>query len=357
MKIGMMSAWNTDSGASIHAELVGRGWVELDHQLKAFTFYRYAFHGTNITAEDEEYVVRSFTVSGYSPSELDAVPLLTSDYEVFVVQDLGMLPKDLLGKIYWRIRKRAKTVNVIHDGELSRDPSFYRFEWDAIVCFDERYRNFLSRAYDVDKVHMIPYPCHPINYEDKREKRTKLLLPYDRKIIFAFGPATRHIIELYPHLEEISKRYPILLLIATKNKESVEFFKEKKKEAQFEIEIRETVLDLDSLYDCLHASDLLLYNKRSADHVVVPSTIFQCLGSGCPVVARDSNYVEVFDEEVLKYRDFDEFKEKVEVVFDEGKGYRESKRYAEEYVKRDSGIEVAKKFIKLFKELKEANSV
>ncbi len=357
MKIGMISAWNTDSGASIHAELVGREWVRLGHQLKVFTFYDYAFHGSQITAEDEDYIVRCFTVSGYKPNELNPIPILTSDCEIFVVQDLGMLPNDLLGKIYWMIKQKSKTVNVIHDGELSTNPSFYQFEWDGIVCFDERYKNFIARAYNIDKIHIIPYPCFPINYGNKREKREKLLLPDDRKIIFSFGPAARHIIELYPCIDELSKEYPVLLLINTTDERSVQFFKEKSREVKFKIEIREKVLDSNQLYDYLHASDLLLYNKKSADHIVVASTIFQCLGSGCPIVARDSNYVEFFDKEVLKYKDFDEFKEKVKVVFNEGKEFKEVERYAEEYVKKNSGTEVAKKFINLFEEIKRGNNV
>lgn len=352
MKIGMMSAWNTDSGASIHAELVGRGWVELGHQLKVFTFNKYAFHGTNITAEDEEYVVRCFTVSGYKPEKLDPLPFLVSDYEIFVVQDLGMLPKDFLGKIYRRVKKKTKTVNVIHDGNLSKDPSFYQFEWDAIVCFDERYKKFLMKAYDKNKICMIPYPSHPLKYGDKKEKRKKLSLPFNKKIIFSLGPASKHLIELYPYIEKISEEYPLLLLVVTKEKNAPEFFKEKKKSAKFEIEIREKVLDSDELYDYLHASDLLLYNRKSADHVVVASTAFQCLGSGCPIVARDSNYVENFNREILKYRDFEEFKDRLRAVFDEGEEYKKVKKYAEEYVRKNSGIEVAKRFVGLFKKLK-----
>ena len=50
-----------------------------------------------------------------------------------------MLPKDLLGKIFHRIKKQAKTINVVHDGKLTDDSSFYQFDWDAIVSFDDRW--------------------------------------------------------------------------------------------------------------------------------------------------------------------------------------------------------------------------
>jgi hypothetical protein len=108
MKIGMMCAWNSDSGASVHAELIGRSWVELGHEVRIFSFYKHDFHGTQIVGEDEDYVVRCFTTSKASPPKLDPVPILTADYDVFVVQDLGMLPKDALGKIFGYVRKKPR---------------------------------------------------------------------------------------------------------------------------------------------------------------------------------------------------------------------------------------------------------
>ncbi|HJH27727.1 MAG TPA: hypothetical protein C5S37_13420 [Methanophagales archaeon] len=36
MKIGMMSSWNVPCGVAVHAELLGRAWVEMGHELKVF---------------------------------------------------------------------------------------------------------------------------------------------------------------------------------------------------------------------------------------------------------------------------------------------------------------------------------
>ena len=126
MKIGLMGGWNTDSGASLHTELVGRAWKKMGHEVNVFTFYRESFHGTNIIGNDENYVTRCFTVSGAQKVEMNPVPLLTADYDVFVTEDLGMLPMDHLGRIFSRIKKKAKTVTVIHDGDLARKASFYQ---------------------------------------------------------------------------------------------------------------------------------------------------------------------------------------------------------------------------------------
>ncbi len=36
MKIALMSRWNTSCGVSIHAELVGREWIRMSHNLIVF---------------------------------------------------------------------------------------------------------------------------------------------------------------------------------------------------------------------------------------------------------------------------------------------------------------------------------
>jgi len=57
MKIAMMSAWNQTSGVSIHAVLVGEGWVKAGHELKVFSFLEDDFHGYSLIGTDQEYVI------------------------------------------------------------------------------------------------------------------------------------------------------------------------------------------------------------------------------------------------------------------------------------------------------------
>lgn len=351
MKIGMMGGWNTNSGASLHAELVGRSWVEAKHNLKVFTFYDYAFHGTAITGQDESYVARCFTVSSYNPQKLDPVPFLTSEYDIFVTQDLGMLAKDELGKIFHRIKKRAKTVNVIHDGNLSTNPSFYQFDWDAIVCFDERYRKFLATAYNSKKIHIIPYPCLPWNPGNKLKARKKLGLPLDKKIVFSFGPASKHIIDIIPDIAALKDKYPLLLLIVTKEKELINTLKRFSSIIPIPIKIVEEIPELDRLYDYLYAVDTLIFNKPSPPQVVVSSTAFQCLGSGCPMIAKNASFVEYFDNEVMKFSNSQELKKHLSSVFEEDTIYKTTMEAAQKYVTKNSTKAIGESFIKLFKSL------
>lgn len=353
MKIGLMGAWNTDSGASIHTELVGRAFVELGHKTTVFTFFKDSFHGTAIVGEDEDYVIRCFTVSSDKNQKLLATPFLKEDYEFFVVEDLGMLPCDHLGKIFHWIKKRAKTINVIHDGDLKEDPSFYQFDWDAIVCFDERYYNFLKLVYPEEIIHMIPYPCFPWKPGDKFRARKKLNLPEDKKIVFLFGPSSKFGAEKIEILKELSISYPVLVLVATRHQKTLEIWKPLKEKYKNLIEIKEKYLFMDELYEYLYASDLLLYNKPTIPgRVTVASTAYQCLGSGCPVVALKSSFVETFGEAVYQYETDEEFRNAIISIFEKDKKYEEVIKNMEQYVKNNSAINVAKKFIDLFEKLR-----
>jgi len=161
MKIAIMGGWNVGSGASVHSELIGRELAK-NHELTIFTFYNDSYHGNAFLGEDENYVIRCFTKFGDKNPSLDTKPFLEEDYDIFIVEDLGMLPIDLLKKIYPEIKKKAMTINVIHDGDVSDKDGFYDFDWDAIVCFDERYKKFVKTKYPEEKIHIIPYPSIPL---------------------------------------------------------------------------------------------------------------------------------------------------------------------------------------------------
>ncbi len=355
MKIGLMGAWNTDSGASMHSELIGRSFLDLGNEVVVFTFFKHSFHGTAIVGEDEDYVIRCFTLSSDNNPELLATPFLCHDYEIFIVEDLGMLPQDHLGKIFHWIKRKAKTINVIHDGNLKEDPSFYQFDWDAIVCFDERYYNFLKRAYPEEIIHIIPFPCLPWRVGDKMRSRRELGLPTDRRIVFLFGPSSKFGADKFDVLRELHKDYPLLILVVTSHPEALERWKRLKMEnADIDIiQIREENPDIERLYEYLHASDLLFYNKVSKPRTVtVSSTAFQCLGSGCPMVARESSFVETMKDVIYQFSTDEELISCINSVFDADQRYRDIIRNMKMYVNEHSGINIAKKFIELFEILK-----
>jgi len=348
MNIAMMSAWNTDSGVSVHAELIGREWLKMGHRLQVFSFFTSDFHGTAIVGEDEEYVVRCFTTSGCSNRYLDPRPILSADYDVFVAQDLGMLPKDELAKIFHHIRRKASTITVIHDSGPSPDPSFYQFDWDKIVCFDHRYESFLQKYHPVDKISTIPFPCHPLRRGNQQEARVKLGLPHEKKILLIFGHRVKEHLPLLPIIREGNSELPLLLLIVSQKD-----LDELQGMEGIEVETRRESPSIESLYSYLHASDVLILHRNPCDGVVVSSAAYQCLGSGCPILARDSTFFETLGDVVITYSDNREFKESLLDVLHGGERYQASQRVLEGFIKKNSAETVAKKYIDLFQTIRE----
>lgn len=352
MKIGLMSRWNIPCGVSIHAELVGRDLVARGHQLKVFAPLEYGH--TSLTQKDEPWVRRIYRLNperfDYQPKEslfFDSATFLEEDYDAFIVEGLGlMLSKELL-KIFPEIKEKSKTYLVIHESCLGEIPNCNKFDWNKIICFDKRYRNFLIKVFPPDKIKIIPYPCHPMEIGDKKEAREKLGLPLEKRIIFIYGLDVHRYLHLIPLIERVNRRYPLLFLVITTHRDWFDLFNSLKNRYSF-IEARRKTQSLAKLYQYLHASDVLLLHKDNAPGVVLSSTAHLALGSGCPILGKDTNFFEKFDKEVIKYRNLGELAERLEDIF-EGR-IKENREAAEQYVKENSSFRIAQKFEELFKE-------
>ncbi len=344
MKIAMLSAWNEDSGASTHAELIGREWVKMGHDLRVFSFFPHDFHGTVLVGKDEDYVLRCFTTSSCPTPYLDPRHILEANFEIFVVQDLGMLPKNGLAKIFHYIQRKARTLTVIHDNAPSPDPSFYQFDWDRIVCFDNRYREFLRRYYPDEMISLIPFPCVPMRRGNREAARARLGLPLDRKILLIFGQRLKDHLAILPWIREASLRLSFLLLVVSqKDLEVLEGID------VGEVEIRKESPSIQRLYEYLHASDVLLVHRLPVKGAVVSSTAFQCLGSGCPILASNSGFFETLKEVVVTNSNEGEFKTHLLDLLNKGQRYRSTQKALEEFLKANSARVVASQYIELFK--------
>jgi hypothetical protein len=136
----------------------------------------------------------------------------------------------------------------------------------------------------------------------------------------------------------------------TKDKEAVQ--KARQYSGNVDLVVRELTPTLPQLYDYLHASDALIYNKPSLPHVTVSSTVFQCLGSGCPIISRESTFIETLHSEVLRFNDKKDFMDCLEAVLEDGKRCDETVSKAKQYVEKNSAELVAARFIDLFEYLK-----
>jgi len=352
MKIGMMTRWNATCGVSVHAELIGREWVRKGHKLTVFAPSNY-MRTTPVDVEDEGYVVRCYddpegrASIGYSEvRHFDSEALLEADYDFFVVQNLEILPMLNLLKVYPQIRRKAKTVLVVHEGYLPQDPNFYRFEWDAVTCFDERYQRILTQKFPGEKIHIIPYPCHPIRRGNRGEARSVLNLPLEKKIAFSYGRQRQveYLAYLFA-LRKLSEKFPVQYTVVRSNG-GLELDKDHKF-----VEMRMERPPLSRLYDYLHAADVFLLPKFESPNLVVSSTVFLCMGAMTPCVVPEVSHVYNLHDEVIKYRDVADLKDKVAEVFNGGRIVEETLKAAERYVNSNSAERMAERYTSLFKSL------
>ena len=347
MKIGVMTRWNMFSGQSSHAEPLVHAWRETGHDITVFAAKGWDIH--LLYREDEPFVHRCFVQDVWGQREskdffFDPKPFLEEDYEIFVMEMANFMPMPEMLKILPQIRKKAKTVLVVHETGLPSDPNWYRFEWDAIVCFDTRFKEFMAKAFPAERITIIPFPCHPPQYGDKKEARLALGLPLDKKTVFAYGfNILFNHVELFQVMERLAKDYPVsLVLLAHHDPTLLE------SKPEFLI-LRNEMPSEDRLYTYLHASDVYVYYGRISVGVGVSSCAATCLGAGRPVLAPSScKYFELSGKEVIKYGDLAELEQKLRDIFNSTEYVKESLKAAEEYTARNSGTEIAKQFIELF---------
>lgn len=343
-----MTSWNADSGAGLHAELIGRELIKKGHELKIFSFLKSDFHGRNFLREDEPFVVRCFGTP--KTDFLDPRPIIKEPMDIFIVEDLGMLPKDKLSKLFPLIKKRAKTVNIIHDNKLSSDSSFYQFPWDKVIVFDKRYRDIFKNVYQKEKPQIIPYPCGYWKKGNQEKNRIKLKLPIDKKVIFIFGWWSKSFIPYLPILNEISKKYPLHLLIISKDTEVKQDYLKIENE-NLKIDFREQIVAPENLYSYLYASDTLIFGDKKTEGIVVCSTALISLGAGTPIIAPLSNFFETFNKEILKYKNPKELKNNIIEVFEKKEKCKEVNKAAKEFVDKNNPEAITERYIELFQSL------
>jgi len=354
VKIAIMTRWNVPSGQSAHAEPLAHVWLQMGHELKIFAPagldkpLRYR--------EDESFVHRCYMQDIWGQRErsdyfFDQRPFLDEDYDIFMVEMMYLMPMPELLEIFPIIKKKAKAVLVVHEVGLPESPYWYKFDWDAIVCFDFRYKEFLVKAFPEERITIIPFPCHPPLHGDKREARTLLNLPEDKIILFAYGfNITGTHVDLFPLMEELSQHYPLLLLLVTHHDPlsmaAVPEF----------VLVRHEMPTPEKLYSYLHACDAYIYYLRPDDSkaygVGVSSSVATCLGAGRPVLVPGyCNFFSLSSREVIKYYDFLSLKQRLQEVFQGQESVKESLAAAEEYVRRNSHKEIAVRFLQLFSKI------
>lgn len=241
------------------------------------------------------------------------------------------------------IRRKAKTVHIVHENALPEDPAFYQFDWDAVVYFDER-QEFLRNIYR--NTHYIPFPCFSPRQGNKVQARQKLGLPPDKNIILFF---CQRGYSLFLPERDHELDGVIFLILGPEHFDVLEKFS-----PDPDMVIREErVVSKERFDDYLFAADAVILHKfQSRRRAVVSSTVFQALGTGCPIlVPRVSDFFRPLNNEVLRYADREELRVNLADVLGDGPRVREARAAALRYVQKFGPENVAMKYIELFDSL------
>ena len=362
MRIAIMSPWNDCCGVSVHAELIGKAWMNQGHEIVVFAPTDERVGGrVPVETEDERFVYRNWEMYRYGAKvedessldlHFDPSPILKEDYDLFVIEKPCLTPLGKLLKIFDVVKRKATTIAVMHEGRVPKNVNFYKFDWDVITFFDERYKKLLADGIPADKTYIVPYPCHPIVEGNTQEARSKLDLPWDEdtKIILAYGIRLKNLREVFPIFKKLRKTYDVVLLMLASHEESVRAAMDIAREYKFTM-FRKEAPPMSRLYTYFHASNAILVHKGPADYLPTSSTVHLCLGSMRPILCPDNNFVEVFDGEIMKYSNLDELRERLVDVF-EGRNVQSILSNARKYVTRNSASNIANILMRLARSVK-----
>ena len=336
MKIAVMTSWNDETGAAVHAKALVNAWMQMGHKVTVFSFLREELGEDKFTGKDERHVVRCF-----GRNFLDPRPILTTEFDIFVVEDLRTLPVEQLARIFPMIKERAFPVHIVHEDKLPEEAWFYQFLWDKVVYFDER-QEFLKDVYP--DAEYIPFPCFPVRREDKIESRKGLGLPVDKKIIYGF--CQRGYLPYLRYLCEGLKYNAVLLFVVSPDFEMLE----KELAPSWMIVREEGALSDERFDEYLFASDAVIFHKyQNTYHRLLSSVIFQAMGAGCPIfIPQQSQYFKPLKDEVVYYTDTEDLCRKL-VAFCEDERIAKSVIESEEvFTHMNSAEKIAERYIDVF---------
>jgi len=354
MKIAIMSRWNATCGVSLHAELLVREWIKMGHDVVVFAptieSASKDWHHKKIGENDEPWVIRCYEETDDPElGRIDINKILSYDFELFIVEAYNRLPLRELRSLISTLKRKVKTVAIIHCGSKQDVEPFVKLDFDLLIVFDERYINELLKDHlprVKDKICIIPYPCmEPLNVKPKRPTFA------DGKTLFlSFGRQPPEEYRDYViSLRRLTNRYDFIYWIIRSDgplQVSDKWIKQWTKK-----------LSLEELYSYLKAADIHLLPKGNTRKVVVSSTVFQTLGSLVPIIAPDTRYFETIPTNedgigpLIKYKNVEDLTNKIIMLLEDDMLRRNVIKMAEEYVRRHSSRIIAKKYIDLFSKL------
>ena len=344
MRVGFITRWRATCGIAMHAELLVPELRRLGCEVKIFaptleSANRWWHHRS--LGEDEEFVVRCYSEvppEGGAGS-IDEEAVLQEDFDVLVVESYASLPYAPLQRLLERLK--AKKVCVVHEG--AKEVIGYSLDiFDAVVVFDERYYEVVDGLCPRDKVHVIPYPCHPVVRRGARRRE-------ERIVFFSFGRQPEEEYADYLRaLKDLRRRYDLIYTIVRSDRRI--------RASYSWVEQRVERLSTQRVYEYLQNADFHLIPKGNTTLVVVSSTLFQTLGALTPTVAPNTRHFEALPEingakPAVIYSSLEDLKAKLIKIIEDEEFRSRVIKAAEEYVRENSSEVVAEKFLSLFRSL------
>ncbi len=352
VKIALMSSWNAACGISIHAELIGREWIKQGHDLKVFAPLTYEDDHTYLWFnEDESFVTRNFSFLRYGDKYKDErllsylyldPSIADEDFDIFVVEKPTSIPLNKLLPLFKKIKKKAKTIAILHEGIMPENPYFFKFDWDSIIVFDERYKKLFSTVFPSEKIHIVPFPCYTPKQLSKKRARKALNLDERENIIFTYGRF--HLLpKVLSAIAKINYRIKYLCMVR-----SIERYKElaelSNKFPFLEIRLCRYPVFSDEFHNLIFSSDALLFYRKSSLHNPVSSAAHTCMGFLRPLICPDNEFFYTFTNEVIKYKNVDEIVKRTINVLENG---NEVLKAAKEYIEKNSAQQIARRILDL----------
>ena len=121
-----MSRWNATCGVSLHAEIIGRKFRELGHDVVVYAPTLESadtdWHHRHIGVVDEPWVHRIFeeTEEYFYPAggSIRSKEILEDDYDAFIVESVNRFPVNEFRRIASKIREKAPLILVMHLGYI-----------------------------------------------------------------------------------------------------------------------------------------------------------------------------------------------------------------------------------------------
>ena len=365
LKIIIFGSWNTDGGVSRHTTPVAEWLMEQGYDIKVFTHYRECTLGYPLDVEDETFVHRCFTFSGkvfpgrtpFNP-ELLLKAVEEEGYNIFLAEDLGILPMEELLKVFPRIKAKAKTILLNHDNKPKPDDNpFWKFDWDEIINFLPEQNGFIGDYYPAEKIHVIEFPVYENRENEEIKSCEELNIPSNKNIILALGEY--NMVDFLPAICEIKKSDPSIYILghvydeeqkaALENK-IAEMRKTNPAIAYDEIRVENGSWQQRRSY--VKHSKIVIFDKGegvTGFGAILSSTAYQIIGWNTPILARDNLFFSPFsNEELVKYKNDKELSESVKkLIYNEA--YRtEVLKNANKFAIEHSPEKIANQVLEIF---------